>query len=164
MNYQKITPISIADGLGCRVVLWVSGCEHHCIGCHNPETHDPASGYLFDKAAEEKLFELLRPSYIAGITFSGGDPLYSSNIDTVTRLAKQIRNRMPEKDIWVYTGYLYEEVRHLELLQYIDVLVDGEYEQDKRCVDRFYGSTNQRMIFLKTLRKIYISCSEKKGE
>lgn len=146
MNYQKITPISIADGLGCRVVLWVSGCEHHCIGCHNPETHDPASGYLFDKAAEEKLFELLRPSYIAGITFSGGDPLYSSNIDTVTRLVKQIRDRMPEKDIWVYTGYLYEEVRHLELLQYIDVLVDGEYEQDKRCVDRFYGSTNQRVI------------------
>lgn len=151
MNYQKITPISIADGVGCRVVLWVSGCDHHCPGCHNPDTHDPTSGYLFDEEAEEKLFELLRPSYIAGITFSGGDPLYSTNVDTVTRLVKRIRSELPEKDIWVYTGYLYEQVRHLELMQYIDVLVDGEYEQEKRCVGQFYGSTNQRIIFLKDL-------------
>lgn len=149
MNYQKITPISIADGIGCRVVLWVSGCEHHCPGCHNPDTHDPESGYLFDEMAEKKLFKLLRPDYIAGITFSGGDPLYFTNLGTVTRLAKRVREELPEKDIWVYTGYLYEQVQHLELMQYIDVLVDGEYKQDFRCVGQFYGSTNQRMIFLK---------------
>lgn len=148
MNYQKITPISIADGVGCRVVLWVSGCEHHCMGCHNPETHDPTSGYLFEEEAEEQLLELLRPDYIAGITFSGGDPLYSANVDTVTRLAKRIREEMPEKDIWVYTGYFFGEVKNLELMRYIDVLVDGRYEQDLRCVNQFRGSTNQRIIFL----------------
>lgn len=153
MNYQKITPISIADGLGCRVVLWVSGCEHNCPGCHNPETHDPNSGMIFDEAAEERLFDLLQPDYIAGITFSGGDPLYFPNVDTVTRLAKKIRRELPGKDIWVYTGYLYEKVKDLELMQYIDVLVDGEYEQDKRCVDQFRGSTNQRIIFLKEIQK-----------
>lgn len=149
MNYQKITPISIADGLGCRVVLWVSGCEHNCPGCHNPDTHDPASGYLFDREAEDRLFDLLQPEYIAGVTFSGGDPLYFTNVDTVTRLAKRVKSELPEKDIWVYTGYLYEDVRCLELTSYTDVLVDGRYEQDKRCVGRFCGSTNQRIIFLK---------------
>lgn len=148
MNYQKITPISIADGTGCRVVLWVSGCEHNCPGCHNPDTHDPTSGYLFDREAEDRLMELLQPNYIAGITFSGGDPLYSSNVNTVTGLAKRIKTKLPEKDIWVYTGYLFEEVCDLELMKYIDVLVDGKYEQDKRCVSQFYGSTNQRLIYL----------------
>ena len=151
MNYQKITPISIADGIGCRVVLWVSGCDHHCPGCHNPDTHDPTSGYLFDEEAENRLFELLQPNYIAGITFSGGDPLYFSNLETVTRLVKRIKTELPEKDIWVYTGYLFEQVQHLDLMRYIDVLVDGEYEQEKRCVGQFYGSTNQRIIFLKDL-------------
>lgn len=150
MNYQKITPISIADGIGCRVVLWVSGCEHNCPGCHNPDTHNPESGYLFNEDAESRLMKLLQPNYIAGITFSGGDPLYSSNVGTVTRLAKRIRTEMPEKDIWVYTGYLYEQVCNLELMKYIDVLVDGKYEQDKKCVGQFYGSTNQRLIFLRT--------------
>lgn len=148
MNYQKITPISIADGIGCRVVLWVSGCRHNCPGCHNPDTHDPKSGYLFDENAENQLIKLLQPSYIAGITFSGGDPLYFPNVDTVTRLAKRIRTELPEKDIWVYTGYLFKEICNLELIKYIDVLVDGKYEQDKRCVGQFYGSTNQRLIHL----------------
>lgn len=150
MNYQKITPISIADGIGCRVVLWVSGCEHNCPGCHNPDTHNPESGYLFNEDAESRLMKLLQPNYIAGITFSGGDPLYSSNVGTITRLAKRIRTEMPEKDIWVYTGYLYEQVCNLELMKYIDVLVDGKYEQDKKCVGQFYGSTNQKLIFLRT--------------
>lgn len=155
MNYQKITPISIADGVGCRVVLWVSGCEHNCHGCHNPDTHDPESGYLFDEDAESRLMKLLQPNYIAGVTFSGGDPLYSSNVDTVTRLAKRIRTELPAKDIWVYTGYSFEEVCDLELMKYIDVLVDGKYEQDKWCVGQFYGSTNQRLIFLRTGGVLY---------
>lgn len=152
MNYHKITPISVADGLGCRVVLWVSGCEHDCVGCHNPDTHDAESGYLFGEEAENRLFELLQPEYIAGVTFSGGDPLYFPNVGTITRLAKRTKIEFPKKDIWVYTGYLYEEVKDLELMQYIDVLVDGKYEQDKRCVGRFYGSTNQRIIFIKNGR------------
>jgi len=149
MNYQKITPISIADGIGCRVVLWVSGCEHNCYNCHNPDTHNPSSGYLFDGSAEKKLFELLRPTYIDGITFSGGDPLHPLNRDTVTRLAKQIKSETPEKTIWLYTGYIYEQICDLEVMKFIDVLVDGSYVDTRKCVGKFYGSTNQRIIFLK---------------
>lgn len=146
MNYQKITPVSVADGIGCRVVLWVSGCEHHCPGCHNPDTHDPASGYLFDKPSEKRLFELLRPAYINGITFSGGDPLHPLNRDAITGLAKRVKAEMPEKTIWLYTGYLYGQVCSLEIMNYIDVLVDGPYIDSQRCVGQFYGSTNQNII------------------
>lgn len=151
MNYQKITPISIADGIGCRVVLWVSGCEHNCYNCHNNDTHDITSGYLFDKAAEKKLFDLLRPDYISGLTFSGGDPLHPLNRCEVTRLAKQLKTEMPQKTIWLYTGYIYEQVRDLEVMRFIDVLVDGPYVDAKKCVGKFHGSTNQRIIFLKNL-------------
>lgn len=149
MNYQKITPISIADGIGCRVVLWVSGCGHDCYKCHNPDTHNPFSGYLFDEPAEKRLFELLRPTYIDGITFSGGDPLHPLNRGTITRLAKRIKSKLPEKTIWLYTGYIYEQVCDLEVMKYIDVLVDGPYIDTQRCVGKFYGNTNQRIIFLK---------------
>lgn len=151
MNYQKITPISIADGIGCRVVLWVSGCEHDCYNCHNPDTHNPSSGYLFDESAENRLFELLRPTYIDGITFSGGDPLHPLNRDAVTRLAKRIKSELPDKTIWLYTGYIYEKVYWLEVMKFVDVLVDGPYIDTQKCVGEFYGSTNQRMIFLKNL-------------
>lgn len=151
MNYQKITPISIADGIGCRVVLWVSGCEHDCYNCHNPDTHNPSSGYLFDESAENRLFDLLRPTYIDGITFSGGDPLHPLNRDAVTRLAKRIKSELQDKTIWLYTGYIYEKVYWLEVMKFVDVLVDGPYVDAQKCVDEFYGSTNQRMIFLKNL-------------
>lgn len=151
MNYQKITPISIADGMGCRVVLWVSGCEHDCYNCHNPDTHNTSSGYLFDESAENRLFELLRPTYIDGITFSGGDPLHPQNRDTITRLAKRIKSELPDKTIWLYTGYIYEKVYWLDVMKFVDVLVDGPYVDTQKCVGEFYGSTNQRMIFLKNL-------------
>lgn len=149
MNYQKITPISIADGIGCRVVLWMSGCGHDCYNCHNPDTHNPSSGYLFDESEEKRLFELLQPTYIDGITFSGGDPLHPLNRDEVTRLARRIKTEIPEKTIWLYTGYIYEEICDLEVMKFIDVLVDGPYIDSQRCVGKFYGSTNQRIIFLK---------------
>lgn len=150
MNYQKITPISIADGIGCRVVLWVSGCEHNCYNCHNPDTHNPTSGYLFDEDAETRLFDLLKPSYISGLTFSGGDPLHPLNRAEVTRLARQLKTEMPEKTIWLYTGYIYEEICDLEVLRFVDALVDGPYIESQRCVGKFYGSTNQRIIALNT--------------
>lgn len=146
MNYQKITPISIVDGNGCRVVLWVSGCEHNCYNCHNPDTHDPKSGYLFDEAVEKKLFDLLKPNYISGLTFSGGDPLHPLNRDEITRLARRLKTEMPEKTIWLYTGYLYKQICNLEVLRFVDVLVDGPYIDSQRCVGNFYGSTNQRII------------------
>ena len=99
------------NGDGLRVVLWVSGCTHHCKGCHNPQTWDPDSGILFDADAETELWDELDKDYISGITFSGGDPLAPCNIETVSRLIRYIRARYGNsKTIWVYTGYTIEEL------------------------------------------------------
>jgi anaerobic ribonucleoside-triphosphate reductase activating protein len=147
MNYIKISPIDVANGPGCRVVLWVSGCSHHCKECHNPETWNPNAGQVFDEEAKDELFRYLSKHYITGITLSGGDPLYNDNIDTITELCKEIKEKYPEKDIWCYSGYTFEEIKDLEILQYIDVLVDGKFEIEKKNIQLlFRGSENQRLI------------------
>ena len=150
MNYHDITKDDMLNGLGLRVVLWISGCSHHCKGCQNPQTWDENSGILFDEQAENELFEALKPDYISGLTFCGGSPLYPKNRETVTRLAKKFKELFPNKNTWVYTGYKYEEVKDLEIMQYIDVLVDGEFIE--KLKDENYpwaGSTNQRVINIK---------------
>ena len=147
MNYIKITPIDVANGIGCRVVLWTAGCEHHCKDCHNPDTWNQNAGILFDDNAEKELFTALSKPFIHGLTLSGGDPLHPNNIDTITRLCKKIKEQMPEKTIWCYTGSVYEEIKNIELLNYIDVLVDGEFQVDKKDITLlFRGSSNQRLI------------------
>lgn len=149
MNYHGIEPDSMLNGDGLRVVLWVSGCSHHCKGCQNPQTWGANTGKYFDDRAEKELFEELNKKYCAGITFSGGDPLYSDNISTVTRLAKRIKQELPNKTIWLYTGYLYEQVKDLEVMQYVDVLVDGEFVESLKDENyNWAGSTNQRVIRL----------------
>ena len=105
MRYHNITKDDMLNGDGLRVVLWVAGCGHHCKGCQNPITWDPNGGIPFDDAAKAEIFEQLDKDYISGITFSGGDPLYEANRADVTALAKEIKERYPKKDIWVYTGY-----------------------------------------------------------
>ena len=116
------------NGDGLRVVLWVAGCSHCCKECHNPITWDPNGGLDFDQAAKEEIFEELSKDYISGITFSGGDPL-------------------PQKTIWLYTGSLWEEIKNTEIVKYLDVLVDGEFECDKKDVSLHWkGSANQRVI------------------
>jgi len=132
MYYHDITKDDMKNGDGLRVVLWVSGCDHKCEGCQNPITWNPNDGIVFDEAAKEEIYMQLEKSYISGITFSGGDPLYPANREEVTALAKEIAKHFPEKTIWLYTGYYYEDVKHLEIMKYIDVLVDGPYEQEKR--------------------------------
>ena len=135
------------NGEGLRVVLWVSGCSHHCKGCHNPQTWKPESGIPFDEAAETELFEILGRDYISGITFSGGDPLFADNRSEVERLARKVRTEYPEKNIWLYTGYRWEEVSALPLMQYIDVLVDGKFTEDlKSSKLHWKGSFNQRIV------------------
>ena len=104
MRYHNITKDDMLNGDGLRVVLWVAGCGHHCKGCQNPITWDPNGGIPFDDAAKAEIFEQLDKDYISGITFSGGDPLYEANRADVTALAKEIKERYPKKDIWVYTG------------------------------------------------------------
>lgn len=150
MNYHKIEKTSIANGEGIRVVLWVSGCSLHCKGCHNPETWDVNSGKLFDKNAKKELFEALDKPYIQGITFSGGHPLEKENVEEVIFLAKEIKEKFPNKDIWLYSGYLWEEIHYhniARILLYIDVLVDGSYIEEQRDITlKWRGSRNQRVI------------------
>ena len=147
MNYHNITKDDMLNGDGLRVVLWVSGCDHHCKECQNPQTWDPESGIKFDEAAKEELYEVLSRDYISGITFSGGDPLFPGNRQEVTELAREIRERFPGKTVWLYTGFTFEQVKELEIINYLDVLVDGEFEIDKIDLQaKWRGSINQRVI------------------
>ena len=150
MNYHKIEKTSIANGAGIRVVLWVSGCSLYCKGCHNPETWCIDSGKLFDESAKQELFEALDKPYIQGITFSGGHPLENENISEVYSLCKEIKNFFPTKDIWLYTGYTFEDINSYLIMKYIDVLVDGKYIEEQRDITLpFRGSKNQRVIDVK---------------
>ena len=154
MNYHNITKSDMLNGTGLRTVLWVSGCNHNCPGCQNPETHPEDSGVLFDDAALKELLDSLKPDHIEGMTFSGGDPLYPKNRDTVTNIAKTVKELYPTKNIWLYTGYLFEEVKDLDIISYIDVLVDGEFLiKLKDNLLHWKGSSNQRVIDVKETLK-----------
>lgn len=147
MNYHDIKHDDMLNGDGLRVTLFVSGCEHHCRGCHNPQTWRTKSGIPFDEDALDELKEQLNKSYISGITLSGGDPLNKKNRFQVELLLNHLKYKYPGKSVWVYTGYLFEKVKKLELMKYVDVLVDGKFV--KRLADVNYkwaGSTNQRII------------------
>ena len=147
MNYLKITPVDTANGPGCRVTLWVSGCLHHCEGCHNPETWWPGAGQLYTEETEKELMRLLEPKYIRGLTISGGDPLYPENRVIVERLVRRVREVYPEKDIWLYTGYTAEQVMDWVDGDRVDVLVDGQFVKSQKDISlRFRGSRNQRLI------------------
>ena len=147
MRYHNITKDDMLNGSGLRVVLWVAGCAHCCKECHNPITWDPNGGLEFDEAAKQEIFAELEKDYIHGITFSGGDPLHINNAYDVAELAKEIRERYPNKSIWLYTGGTREEVKHMRVIPYLDVLCDGEFEVDKLDANAHWvGSTNQRVI------------------
>ena len=150
MRYHDIKTGDMLNGSGIRVTLFVSGCTHYCKGCHNPITWEPTGGLLFDDEAKRELFEELEKDYHKGVTFSGGDPLYPDNRAEITELAKEIKEKFPEKDIWLYTGFIYEGICNLEIMNYIDVLVDGEYmEEFKDNNYHWAGSTNQLVIDVK---------------
>ena len=135
------------NGDGLRVVLWVSGCTHQCPECQNPITWDLAGGLPFDEEAENELFDALKPAYVSGITFSGGDPLHPFNQSEITRLAKKFKELEPEKTAWLYTGFSWENIKDLDVMKYIDVLVDGEFMADLKDNNlHWIGSANQRVI------------------
>lgn len=153
MNYHNITKDDMLNGDGLRVVLWVSGCHHKCNGCQNPQTWDYKSGIEFGECAKQEIFNELQKDYISGITFSGGDPLNYHNIVEVVKLCDEIREKYPEKTIWLYTGYKFEEICGA-ILNRIDVLVDGKFEEEKEDIKYpWAGSTNQKVINLKLLRE-----------
>lgn len=146
MRFHKITYPDTNNGLGCRVTLWVSGCSHHCKGCHNKETWCFNSGRLFDNEYKQKLFDILSLPYIKGVTLSGGDPLDS--YDDVLKLLEEIHDKFGhEKDVWLYTGYTMEEIftnGYSGILQYVDYVVDGRFDYMKKDLSlAFRGSSNQ---------------------
>ena len=135
------------NGDGLRVVLWVAGCDHCCPECQNPITWDPNGGLPFTEAERAEIFTVLDKDYISGIKFSGGDPLHPANITEVTELAGEIRKKYPDKTIWLYTGSLWDEIRNEEIVKYLDVCVDGEFEVQKKDLKlKWKGSSNQRVI------------------
>jgi anaerobic ribonucleoside-triphosphate reductase activating protein len=152
MNYLGISKSSVTDGPGVRVVLWVSGCNLHCKGCQNPESWNFNSGKLFDEHAKKELFEALSKPYIQGITFSGGNPIDQPH--QIFLLASEIKEKFPNKNIWLYSGYTYEQIclsrEKYKVLFAIDVLVDGPFiEEQKDLTLKFRGSKNQRIIDVK---------------
>lgn len=152
MNYLQIEKTSVANGPGVRVVLWVSGCKVHCKGCQNPESWDFFAGKLFDEDAKQELFDALDKPYIRGITISGGNPLDQSA--EIFYLINEIKRKFPTKDIWLYSGYTFEELRHsrekMKAVISVDVLVDGPYIEEQRDITlAFRGSKNQRIIDVK---------------
>ena len=150
MNYHNITKDDMLNGEGLRVVLWVAGCTHHCPGCQNPITWDLTGGLPFDEAAEKELFEALAKPYCSGITFSGGDPLHPFNREEVFRLMKKFKKEFPNKTIWLYTGFLWEEIKDIPEIADIDVLCEGKFVEallDNKI--HWVGSSNQRVMDVK---------------
>lgn len=154
MRYGAIKKTDIANGEGVRVSLFVSGCENHCQGCFNPETWSFDYGEDFDRRVMYDLIEALSPDYISGLSVLGGEPLDPRNVETVCKICDTVKVIYPAKSIWVYTGYSYEDVKDLEILKYIDVLVDGRFiEAEKDISLQFRGSRNQRIIDVQETRR-----------
>lgn len=151
MNYEKIDKCSVSNGVGVRTVLWVSGCDIHCKNCHNQSTWDFNSGIPFtEDTMQEILYDLSKP-YIKGLTLSGGHPLDPLNAPEVLKIVKRIKMVFPNKDIWIYSGYVWEDIIKdetlREIMKYTDVLVDGAYVDELRDISLpFRGSSNQRII------------------
>lgn len=157
MNYAEIKNCDIANGPGVRISLFVSGCTHHCKGCFNEVAWDFDYGTPFTQETIDKILDMMRPGYIRGLTLLGGEPFEPQNQGPIVQLLRQIKEKMPEKSIWAFSGYLFD--RDIlsgrlgdwsvtqEYLSYLDVLVDGPFVEARKNLSlRFRGSENQRII------------------
>ncbi len=154
MRFHDITKCDMLNGTGLRAVLWVSGCSHRCKGCQNQVAQDPNDGVVFDNNSMNELIEALSPSYIEGLTLSGGDPLYPGNRQEILNIVKSIKDIYPNKNIWLYTGYSYEDISKLEILNYIDVVCDGLFKIELLSPNKkWVGSSNQRVIDIKKTKE-----------
>ena len=150
MNYAEIKKVDIANGPGARVSLFVSGCRNHCKGCFNPETWAFDYGRPFTRVTEDEIIEALRPSWIQGLSILGGEPTEEENAAVLIPFLKRLRAVLPDKDIWLYSGYTYEVLRDKEILTLADVLVDGPFLLELKDAGlAFRGSRNQRIIDLR---------------
>ena len=159
MNYAVIKKFDIANGAGVRVSLFVSGCRHHCKNCFNKEAWDFSFGKLFDEKVKNEIITALSPDYITGFSLLGGEPFEPENQPDLADLLSEIKQKLPNKDIWCYTGFLYEDIisgkvgngeTARKMLENIDVLVDGKFMEELKSPDLlFRGSSNQRIIDVK---------------
>lgn len=161
MYYGGYKKASIENGVGCRTSLFVSGCTHKCKGCFNSETWDFNYGHKMTEEKEDEIVETLKPKYVKGLTILGGEPMEPKNQEGVLRIIKKVRERYPEKTIWVYSGYTWEQLNDPEckrvytkytkdILENIDVLIDGLFVLEKKNLALLYrGSSNQRVIDVK---------------
>ena len=149
MRYQAIKKQDMLNGDGIRVSFWASGCPHFCKGCHNPQTWNKESGILVTKDTYKELILALEPTYISGITWTGGDCLHPDNRKDIEDLIIFIHDNC-EKSQWLYTGYHWNDIKNLEIIKYLDVIVDGPYIEELRDVSlKWRGSSNQRVIDVK---------------
>ena len=164
MNYAGIKYCDIANGLGCRTVLFVSGCRNHCKDCFQPHTWDFNYGEEFDEQIQQEILDSLQPNYVKGLTLLGGEPFEQENQVALLPFVKRVKELYPNKDIWAFTGYVYDkdligQGRKVceatdDLLNCIDVLVDGPFDTEQKDLTlKFRGSRNQRVIDLKETRK-----------
>ena len=165
MNYCEIKNCDIANGIGVRVTLFVSGCRNRCKGCFQPETWDFSYGKPFDSAVEDKIISMMKPNYIRGLTILGGEPFEPENQEAIASFLEKVRSAYPSKDVWVFTGFTWEELHSdscracvdatEKMLSLIDILVDGRFVEEKKNIRlRFRGSENQRIIDLKKSLKL----------
>lgn len=148
MRYNKIRKMDIADGPGVRVSIFTQGCAFHCKNCFNPETHDFNAGKEFTDNTLKKILELCDNDYIKGLSILGGEPMHPQNIEGTTKLAKAFKEKYPEKDVWAWSGFKFDDyLKDKEVMKYVDVLVDGQYVEElhKPNLD-WRGSENQRVI------------------
>ncbi len=147
MKYRKIRKMDIADGPGVRVSIFFKGCDFHCKNCFNPETWSWDCGEEFNDEVIDKILDLAKFDYITGLSILGGEPMHPNNIMGTLKLAKAFKTIYPQKTIWAWSGYKYEDILKPEVLKYLDVLVDGQYIDSKRDPRlKWCGSTNQRVI------------------
>lgn len=147
MRYNKIRKMDIADGPGVRVSIFMQGCSFNCKNCFNPETHDFSGGKEFTDETVNHIIDLCNNENIEGLSILGGEPMHPLNIDGTLKLAKMFKKTYPEKDIWVWTGFLFENLKDKEVMKYIDVLIDGQYVDELHNPTlKWRGSSNQRVI------------------
>ncbi len=150
MKYNLIRKMDISNGPGIRVSIFMQGCDFHCENCFNKETWDFENGHELTSDTINEVLELSSPSYIKGLSILGGEPMHPKNIEGTLALAKSFKEKYPDKTIWVWTGFLFDDIKTKEVLRYIDVLVDGRYVDELHTPTlKWKGSSNQRVIDVK---------------
>ena len=154
MRFNKIRRTDISNGPGIRVSIFMQGCTFNCKGCFNPETHDFNAGHEFNDSTIDKIIDLAKPNHIKGLSILGGEPMHPKNIDGTLKLAHEFKKKYPNKTVWVWTGFNYEDLFKKHDLSDIDVLIDGQYKMDLyNPTLKYRGSSNQRVIDIKKTLK-----------